>query len=86
MHFPELENCSIESGNHKQEGKVGHVHKNPGLDVRYSIFQSSSIFYLNSAIAHTQFIKYVVPDARLVLETPILQISKKGALLGSFVC
>ena len=86
MHFPELENCSVESGNHKQEGKVGHVHKNSGLDVRYSIFQSSSIFYLNSVIAHTQFIKYVVPDARLVLGTPILQVSKKGALLGSFVC
>ena len=86
MHFPELENCSVESGNHKQEGKVGHIHKNSGLDVRYSIFQSSSIFYSNSIIALTQFIKYVVPDARLVLGTPILQISKKGALLSSFVC
>ena len=57
VHFPELENCSVESRNHKQEGKVGHVHKNSGLDVRNSIFQSSSIFYLNSIIAHKQIIK-----------------------------
>ena len=86
VHFPELENCSVESRNHKQEGKVGHVHKNSGLDVRNSIIQSSSIFYLNSVIAYAQFIKYAVPDARLVLGTRILQISKKGALLSSFVC
>ena len=86
VHFPELENCSVESRNHKQEGKVGHVHKNSGLDVRNSIFQSSSIFYLNSIIAHKQIIKYAVPDAKLVLGTQILQISKKGSLLSSFVC
>ena len=86
VRFPELENCSVESRNHKQEGKVGHVHKNSGLDVRNSIFQSSSIFYLNSFIAHAQFIKYAVPDAKLVLGTQILQISKEGALLSSFVC
>ena len=60
VHFPELENCSVESRNHKQEGKVGHVHKNSGLDVRNSIFQSSSIFYLNSVIVHTQFIEYAL--------------------------